>query len=121
MFNIDGDPMVDMRGFKTLQVNQEKNDSDTKGYAFPYIDPSIKKPKTMKFALLKREDAQALIRLKELRWEQHNHMLRSYAIRNEKVKICRLDDNGLVLEEPDSFEDALNNAGDKKTKEGKVL
>ena len=48
-------------------------------------------------------------------------MLRFYAIRNEKVKICRLDDNGLVLEEPDSFEDALNNAGDKKTKEGKVL
>ena len=121
VFNIDGDPMVDMRGFKTLQVNQEKDDSKTKGYAFPYIDPSIKKTKTMKFALLKREDAQALIRLKELRWEQHNHMLRSYAIRNVKVKICRLDDNGLVLEEPDSFEDALNNAGDKKTKEGKVL
>ena len=93
MFNIDKVPMVDMMGFKTLKVNQEKDDSNTKGYPFPYIDPSIKKPKTMKFALLKREDSQGLIRLKELLWEQHNHMLRSYAIRNVKVKICRLDDN----------------------------
>ena len=61
MFNIDGATMVDMSGFKTLQVNQEKTDPDTKGYSFPYIDPSVKKPKTMKFAILKREDALALI------------------------------------------------------------
>ena len=75
----------------------------------------------MKFVILKREDAVALIKMKKLHWKQHNNLLRSYAIRNKKVKICRLDEKGLILEERDSFKDALHSTEDKKTKEGKVF